>query len=180
MKRALVDVNVVLDVLLARAPHAATSTACLAAVESNRVEGLLSAHAVTTLAYLAARALGKGGARRAIDDLCAIFAIATVDEAVIRRALALDLADFEDGVTAAAAEAAGCEAIVTRDVAGFKGSPVPALEPVLWLVLLADRPAGDSDPDLREPESAYGGKRRRRTSTQAAARGGKRGRRAAR
>ena len=32
MRRVLVDVNVVLDVLLARAPHAAASTACMAAI----------------------------------------------------------------------------------------------------------------------------------------------------
>ena len=171
MKRALVDVNVVLDVLLARAPHAASSTACLAAIETGRVEGFLSAHAVTTIAYLVGRALGNAGARRAIDDLCAIFAIASVDEAVVRRALALDFADFEDAVTAAAAEAADCEAIVTRDVSGFKGSPVAALEPALWLALLAERRPGASASDVREPATGYGGRRRRSRTMKPAEKG---------
>ena len=39
MKRVLVDVNVVLDVLLARAPHAAASAACLTAIEA-RILGM--------------------------------------------------------------------------------------------------------------------------------------------
>jgi hypothetical protein len=37
--------------------------------------------------------------------------------------------DFEDSVTAAAAELAGCDLIVTRDPKGFRGSPVRALAP---------------------------------------------------
>ena len=178
MKRALVDVNVVLDVLLARAPHATSATACLAAIESGRFEGLLSAHAVTTVAYLVGRALGKPGARRAIGDLCTIFGIAPVDEGVIRRAIALALADFEDAVTAAAAEASGCEAIITRDATGFAGSPVPALEPALWLALLGESSSDHaSDAELREPSGEYGAKRRRRSPARGAGRARKRAKR---
>ncbi len=160
MRRALVDVNVVLDVLLGRSPHAASSTACLAAIESRAAEGLLSAHAVTTISCLVERALGRKEARRAVEDLTAIFTIAPVDEAVIRRALALDLVDFEDAVTAAAAEASACEAIVSRDQAGFAGSPVPAIEPALWLALL-DEPTAVPPVELQEPPAAYVAKRRR-------------------
>lgn len=151
MKKVLVDVNVVLDVLLARAPHAAASTACLAVIEARRVEGFLSAHAVTTLAYLVGRARGKAEARRTVQDLCALFTIAPVDELVIQRAIVLSLDDFEDAVTAAAAEAAGCEAILTRDAAGFADSPVPGVEPALWLALLEAEAAGNPDSEVHEP-----------------------------
>lgn len=160
MKRVLVDVNVVLDVLLARAPHAAASTACLAAIESGRVEGFLSGHAVTTLAYLVGRARGRGEARKVVQDLCALFTVAPVDEAVIQRAIVLSLEDFEDAVTAAAAEAAACEAILTRDAAGFSGSPVPGIEPKLWLALLETEAEGNPESEVREPR-APGPPRRR-------------------
>ena len=53
MKRLLLDVNVVLDVLLDRTPYAEASAAVWAAVEQGEAEGYLSAHAVTTLRYLA-------------------------------------------------------------------------------------------------------------------------------
>ena len=162
MKRLLVDVNVILDLLLAREPHQASAAACLAAVEKGRVEGLISAHAVTTIYYLCRRAIGSDGARLAVEDLLSLCAIAPVDDLVISRALALELSDFEDAVSAAAAEAAGCEAILTRDPAGFVGAPIPALEPAMLLALLAE--------EVREPESQYegaGGARRRRAARSA-------------
>lgn len=160
MKRVLVDVNVVLDVLLARAPHAAPSTACLAAIESGRVEGLLSGHAVTTLAYLVGRARGRAEARKVVQDLCALFTIAPVDEKVIQRAIVLSLDDFEDAVTAAAAEASGWDAILTRDATGFAGSPVPGIEPTLWLALLDEEAQGSPGSEVHEPWVE--GSRRRR------------------
>lgn len=160
MKRILVDVNVVLDVLLARAPHAAASTACLAAIEAGRAEGFLSAHAVTTLAYLVGRARGKDEAKKVVQDLCDLFALAPVDAAVIRRAILLPVGDFEDAVTASAAEACGCEAILTRDGSGFRGSPVPAIEPTLWLTLLREAGEGSPDWEIHEP-SPSGASRRR-------------------
>jgi predicted nucleic acid-binding protein len=154
LKRVLVDVNVVLDVLLARAPHAAASTACLAVIESRRVEGFLSGHAVTTLAYLVGRARGRAEARKVVQDLCALFTIARVDEAVIQRAIVLSLDDLEDAVTAAAAEAAGCEAILTRDAAGFTDSPVPGVEPKLWLALLETEADGSPESEVHEPQAS--------------------------
>lgn len=166
MKRILVDVNVVLDVLLARAPHAAASTACLAAIEARRVEGALSAHAVTTLAYLVGRARGKAEAKKVVQDLCALFTLAPVDAPVIQRAMVLPLDDFEDAVTAATAEASRCEAILTRDGSGFRGSPVPAIEPALWLTLL--REAGENSPDWEVQEPSPGRSSRRRAGSRRA------------
>ena len=49
MRRLLIDVNVVLDVLLDRRPFAESSSAVWAAVEHGEAEGLLAAHAVTNL-----------------------------------------------------------------------------------------------------------------------------------
>jgi hypothetical protein len=52
MKRILLDVNVVLDVLLDRAPHADASSFIWAAVERGHLNGWLAAHGVTTIHYL--------------------------------------------------------------------------------------------------------------------------------
>ncbi len=69
-----------------------------------------------------------------------VFGVAAVDEAVVRRAAALNWTDFEDAVVAAAAEAAGCDAVVSRDPAGFAKSPVPVLTPKAALALLEADP----------------------------------------
>ena len=41
----------------------------------------------------------------------------------------LGLSDFEDSVQVAAAMGTSLDAIVTRDVVGFVGSPVPIMSP---------------------------------------------------
>jgi predicted nucleic acid-binding protein len=52
-----------------------------------------------------------------------------VDEGIIREAFELHSPDFEDSVTAVAAQRAGCDLIVTRDPKGFRGSLVSVLAP---------------------------------------------------
>lgn len=136
MKRVLLDVNVVLDVLLDRSPFADASSAVWAAVEQGEAEGLLSAHAVTTLHYLNSKAVGIRMARETTDALLSVFDVAGVDDAVLNTALSLRWSDFEDAVTAAAAKRAKCDALVTRNPSDFKGSPIRVLTPaeaVAWL-----------------------------------------------
>jgi len=135
--KVLVDVNVVLDVLLDRQPHAAASAAVWAAIEAGRAQGLLAAHAVTTIHYLIQKELGSAHTRRAINMLLRVFEVAAVDRTVIRDALQSPLSDFEDSVSAFAARFAGCDLIVTRDPKGFRGSPVRALTPEAAAPLLA-------------------------------------------
>ena len=139
MKRVLIDTNVVLDVLLERKPHLAASAAVWDAVESGGAEGYLAAHAITTIHYLARKQLGVRHTKRVIASLLQVFRIAAVDENVLRDALQYDTQDFEDAVSTAAAEATGCEAIVTRDPKGFRTAGLPVLTPEAAAPLLAAR-----------------------------------------
>jgi predicted nucleic acid-binding protein len=129
MTRVLVDTNVVLDVLLDRKPHVTASLAVWSAVETRALQGLLAAHAITTIHYLIRKERGSVQAKRVVSGLLRIFGIAPVDVAVIQDALQLSSPDFEDSVTASAAKLAGCEAIVTRDPKGFRGSSIRVLTP---------------------------------------------------
>ncbi len=136
MRRILFDTNVVLDVLLDRQPHAEASAAAWAAVERGGSEGLLAAHAVTTIHYLVRREAGNTKANRVISAILRVFRVATVNTEVLQEALQSSLLDFEDAVTAAAARSAGCDYIVTRDPKGFRGSPVRSLPPEALTALL--------------------------------------------
>jgi predicted nucleic acid-binding protein len=127
--RILLDVNLILDVLLDRRPHADAASLVWGAVEQGRAEGLLSAHALTTIHYLNARAVGAKAARETTEALLSVFGVAAVDDGVLRAAIALGFNDFEDAVTAAAAQRAKCAAVVTRNPRDFKGSPVRVLTP---------------------------------------------------
>jgi len=145
MKRLLLDVNVVLDILLDRRPHAGPACAVWAVLESGQARGWLPAHGLTTIHYLVARARGKQSALRAIRLLLSVCQVAVVDDHVIRNALALEWPDLEDAVCAASAAAAGCDAIISRGLAGFPGSPVTVLDPraaLTWLSLGSKHAAG--------------------------------------
>jgi predicted nucleic acid-binding protein len=136
MKRILFDTNVVLDVLLDRRPYVEASAAAWAAVETGAVDGMLAAHAVTTIHYLLRKELGNAATTRTVSAILRVFQVAGVDGSVVREALQLPSSDFEDAVTAAAARMAGCDCIVTRDPKGFRGSPVRSLTPEAITLLL--------------------------------------------
>jgi predicted nucleic acid-binding protein len=136
MKRILLDVNVILDVLLDRKPFADASSAVWEAVERGEAVGLLSAHLVATLHYLNAKAVGVRMATETTEALLTVFDVAPVDEAVLRSAVSLEWRDFEDAVTAAGARRAKCDAVITRNPRGFKGGPLKVLTPseaVAWI-----------------------------------------------
>ncbi len=130
--RVLYDTSVLLDVLLAREPFLADSSRALDAAASQDVDGLVAAHAVTTLFYLVHRGAGARRARPTLATLLQHLRVATVDDAVVRHALTSPLKDFEDAVTAHAAREAGAELIITRNGADFEGGPVVAVAPVAW------------------------------------------------
>lgn len=136
MKRALFDTNVLLDVLINRQAHAEASAAAWEVIESGGAYGMLAAHAVTTLHYLIRKEAGNVKAKRIVSEVLRVFEVASVDRSVIDEALKLNLSDFENGVTAAAAHLAGCDCIVTRDPKGFRGSRVRCLTPEAAIPLL--------------------------------------------
>lgn len=140
MTRLLLDVNLVLDVLLDRRPHSVLASRVWSAVENGAAEGLLSAHALTTIHYLNAKATNARMAGETTEALLSVFDVAPVDEHVLREAAGMAWRDFEDAVTAAAARRARCQAIVTRNPADFAGSRVRVLTPpeaAAWLGIAA-------------------------------------------
>jgi predicted nucleic acid-binding protein len=133
MKRVLFDTNVLLDVLLAREPHLTDSARALDAAASGQVLGFIAAHAVTTIFYLLERELGGPRAKAVLGGLLGPLVVAPVTDATIRIALAGPLADFEDGVTLAAAQEVGAAVIVTRNGKDFVGGGLAAVHPGLLI-----------------------------------------------
>jgi predicted nucleic acid-binding protein len=129
----LIDLNVVLDVVQARAPHYQASANVIDRVVSKNEQGALAAHAVTTVHYLVARYRDRKTADETVGWLLDRFQIATVGNHELRRAHALAWPDFEDAVVASAAESAECSCIVTRNVKDFKKGSLPAYTPEEYL-----------------------------------------------
>ena len=125
--RLLVDTNVVLDVLLDRAPFVADSAKVMAAAELGKIEAFLCATTVTTIHYLAAKALGRALAERHIRGLLSIFRVAPVTDAVLLAALHSKAKDYEDAVLLESARAVAAEGIVTRNPSDFPKSGAIAI-----------------------------------------------------
>jgi len=138
--RVLFDTNVVLDVLLDREPHAEVASQLLSLVDQNRLDGVVCATTVTTIHYLASKAVGDKAAAHQVGELLAMFDVAGVDHDVLRSALVLGFSDFEDAVLHEAASAAGASAIVTRNGRDFVRASLPVFEPheLLAAVLAAE------------------------------------------
>lgn len=134
--RILLDTNVLLDVMLARLPHAESSARILAAVESGLVTGIISATSVTTVFYVATKAVGVRRAEGHVRTILSLCEIAPITDIVLIRALDVGFADFEDAVIHEAAKLARCQGIVTRDPQGFKRSELPVYSPSELLTVI--------------------------------------------
>ena len=131
----MLDTNVVLDVLQARPGFVDYAVAVFDMIEHNAITGLLCATTITTLAYLAGKAVGKAQAIRQIRELLALFEVAPVTRAVLDGALKSKALDFEDAVLAEAALLAGANAIITRKLRDFAHSSVRAHTPAQWVAM---------------------------------------------
>ncbi len=127
--RLLSDTNVVLDVMLDREPHVTASAEVLSRAEAGDVTGCICATTVTTIHYLATRALGAKRSLAEVRKLLSLFEVAPVNRTVLETALALGFADYEDAVLHEAARQVNAQGIVTRNARHFKKAALPVYTP---------------------------------------------------
>lgn len=128
-KNILINLNVILDVLQERRGFEASKTV-LELGESGSYRLHVSAHAVTTFAYLLESAkVPKAELGHQIDWLLETFSIVPVDEKILRLARSSRIKDYEDAVVEQAALAGHAVAIVTRNIKDFRDSRVPVFAP---------------------------------------------------
>lgn len=128
-----IDLNVVLDFQFRRSDFAS----CLKILElgedgSHRLH--LSAHAVTTFAYVLERAkLPRIEQTSQLSWLLHTFQIEPVNGTLLSRALSSAVSDYEDAVVEAAAAQCGAAAIITSNIKDFAHSSVSAYLPAAYL-----------------------------------------------
>lgn len=127
--RVLADTNVLLDLVLAREPWASQAKVLWDLRAQGRVLIHVVASILTDIFYICRKQVGVDRARMAVEECLRRCIIVPVDRAILEISLALPRADFEDNVQIACAQAAQLDLIVTRNVADFVHSTVPAVEP---------------------------------------------------
>jgi predicted nucleic acid-binding protein len=136
----MIDINVPLDVLLAREPWLSDSQAVWDAHYRGSIVGHIAAHGFSNLFYIARRIVGHEKAREAVTLCLQTFEVAPIGSAELKLAGSLAGNDFEDNLVLACAMAAGLDAIVTRDPKGFVDSTIPVLSPAELIARLARNP----------------------------------------
>ena len=129
--KIFIDLNIILDYLEDRPPFADAAENVIAD-KGNQL--FVSAHMVTTAFYLML-GLGIEVQNAALDFIFDNFTVVPCDKPTLISARALEFADYEDAVAAAAAQKAKCAYIITRNKRDFAKSPVPALTPGEFLTL---------------------------------------------
>ena len=146
LPKLLLDTNVVLDVILARAPWDSDAVLLFDAISRGRATGFVAGHAVTTVHYIVERARGRTAATTAVSDLLQLLDVVALDRADFQRALSLALTDYEDAVQAAACLRIGADALITRNPRDFKGAPIVTRSAGEILALLETLGSGQQPP----------------------------------
>ncbi|MBC7815676.1 MAG: PIN domain-containing protein [Planctomycetaceae bacterium] len=125
----LLDLNVVLDLLLQRAPWCVEAQAIWNAHHTGQITASISAASLPTIFYVVRRAEGWDAAHVAINDCAKTLEILGVNTSVVLSAQSLPGRDFEDNLQAACAIEHGCDVLVTRDKVGFRNLSIQVLTP---------------------------------------------------
>ncbi len=132
-KNILIDLNVILDVFLERKGFEASSDV-IQLSESKNYNLYISAHIVSTLAYLLENAnVPRSQIIKHIDWMLLVFVVVPVDSPLLRLALKSQINDFEDAIIEQAARASSSGLIITRNLKDFKASTVAAMAPEQFL-----------------------------------------------
>jgi predicted nucleic acid-binding protein len=132
MMRLLLDTNVILDVLLNRAPWVDDATVIWQACDDEHSAGYVVATTLTDIFYIAQRIADQTKARQAVRVCLDAFTVCAVDQRVLEHAYSLAGSDFEDNIQIACAALSGLDAIVTRNTDDFAASSVPVYTPAEW------------------------------------------------
>jgi predicted nucleic acid-binding protein len=125
----LLDTDVLIDVALDRAPHAAPAAALLDRLDRQLGSAHVAWHTIANFYYLVSPTRGGRGTRDFVLDLLRFTDVAPATRDGVRRATRLGLRDFEDALQVVAAEACGAEVIATRNVRDYAKASVRAASP---------------------------------------------------
>ncbi len=135
MKKATLDLNVLLDFLNKRDSHREAAVIVDLCVRK-KLKGYICAHEFTTLAYFLYKEHKEvGKVKHVLTGVLNIFSIIPVHDAILRDSLNSPIGDFEDAVIEVSSMTAKVDYIITRDMSDFKASRLKALTPTEFLQL---------------------------------------------
>jgi predicted nucleic acid-binding protein len=130
--RALLDTDVILDLVLARAPFVEDAAALWIENEQRRFAAYVAPITPINVFYIVRKIKGAAVAHEAVDILVATLHVCAIDQQVLRSALSISMADYEDAVQVAAATSHQLDAIVTRNIKDYTNAPIPVFPRLIF------------------------------------------------
>jgi predicted nucleic acid-binding protein len=130
--RVVLDLNVALDVLLAR-DEFLESTEILLLASARKIEAIMPLHGITTVFYFCRKQKSEIAARNQISALLESVHIFSISQEDVAKAIHSPVRDFEDAIVAETARISDADYILTRDISDFRESFVPAITPTQFL-----------------------------------------------
>lgn len=122
MKKALIDLNIIIDMLNKRADHEA-AVAIFDLCIKKKIKGYISSHEITTLAYFMEKEkYNKKKRDMVITKLLDHLSVLSPNEKILKNALFSEISDYEDAVNDELASAEKVDFIITRNLKDFKKS----------------------------------------------------------
>ena len=135
--KVLIDTNILLDVLLLRAPHLENSKRVLQCCQS-LVDGYIAVHTFSNMFYILHEIEGFSTeeCRIAFNKLLYVFDVSGLNKQDVIDAVNNEsFLDLEDSMQHQSAVTVGLDYIVTRNIKDFEKSNVPAITPEDFLIL---------------------------------------------
>ncbi len=127
--KALIDTNILLDMILARQPFFEDAEKIFRLVREERIEGCISVQSLKDIFFLCKKLDKEQDPFDVIQKLSYIFQVIDVSGADSIMALTSDVGDYEDGLLAFSASRNGIKAIITRDKKDFFESDLIVIHP---------------------------------------------------
>ena len=127
--KVLMDTNVILDVLCARADFLEDSSKVWKYCEINKIEGYISALSVPNIVYILRKELTPEKTQEIINQLFLIFKVADLKSDDLKKAAAMKTSDYEDALQMVCANRIKADFIITRNIRDFMSSKVLAIKP---------------------------------------------------
>ena len=127
--RALIDTNVILDVLCDRGGLSESSSKIFKLSEVGLIEGYISPLSSPNIVYILRKELNTEKTKNIIKRLSMIFKISDLKTGDIQKAADLNFSDYEDALQSVCADRIKADCIITRNIKDFSNSPIPAITP---------------------------------------------------
>jgi predicted nucleic acid-binding protein len=126
----LIDTDVLVDFLAERKPFTANAKRLIRQTKDKGIKIHAAAHSITNMFYILRKVYPAPKLKQLLLDLCNAISVVEINAALINNVLLNnDFKDIEDCLQAECAKSVRAEYIVTRNIADYSRSPIPAVLP---------------------------------------------------